>query len=73
MKVAAAMRRQSVLERVTPDDELVGHGVFHMERMDENHIWFQFAGHAFDLIAVNGPHGPELQWIPQAWPDASTD
>ena len=48
-------------ERVVEDDEIFW-GPFHMERMDDDHIWFRIGNSAFDLYASRG----KLTWIPQA-------
>ncbi|MFA5808727.1 MAG: hypothetical protein WC935_00135 [Thermoleophilia bacterium] len=58
----------SHLKRVLEDDEIVGEGgSFHMERMDDDHIWFQVDSIAFDLDVKRG----KLLWRPQCnggWP-----
>lgn len=38
--------------RIKPDDEIVKDD-FHMERMDDDHIWFKVGDMAFDLYAVD--------------------
>lgn len=61
------LSRPDAVQRITPDDEIVGHGAFHMERMSDGHIWFVFAGEAYDLSAHRG----KLIWQPQSpvWPE----
>jgi len=51
-------------DRIYEDDEIVRHNTyFHMERMDEKHIWFSIGEeHNFDLYASKGG---KLTWIPQ--------
>lgn len=46
---------------IEEDDEIV-FGAFHMERMDDDHIWFRIGGASFDLYASGG----KLTWMPQA-------
>ena len=49
--------------RIKIDDEIVKENThFHMERMDDDHIWFTLGDMAFDLYAVDN----KLTWIPQA-------
>ena len=48
--------------RVGIDDEYVHGSVFHMERMDSDHIWFRIGEQAFDLYAKRRG---KLLWIPQ--------
>jgi len=72
-QVAEADRADgSHLERVHEDDEIVCiGGSFHMERMDDDHIWFQVDGLSFGLYAKRS----KLLWMPQAsggWPAVST-
>lgn len=50
-------------DRTIPDDEITisNPSWFHMERMNDDHIWFTIDGRPFDLHAVNGT----LVWVPQ--------
>lgn len=52
-------------DRVQPDDEIVFAGHFHMERMDEDHIWFRIGDASFDLHAVKHRGKVKLTWKPQ--------
>lgn len=50
-------------DRIYEDDEIVRQNTyFHMERMDEGHIWFSIGELKFDLYA--NKRG-KLTWIPQ--------
>ena len=51
-------------DRLILDDEIV-YGPFHMERMDDDHIWFRIGNTCFDLYA-SGHINPKLTWVPQA-------
>lgn len=56
--------------RVTPDDEIVANGEFHMERMSDSGIWFSINGVSFNLGSTRG----KLTWYPgdsEAWPEAA--
>lgn len=42
-----------------PDDEIVGHGFFHVERMDDDHVWIGFTDRdggtvCLDVMAETG-------------------
>jgi len=52
-------------DRVQPDDEIVFHGTFHMERMQDDHIWFNIGGATFDLWAIKHRGKTKLTWKPQ--------
>lgn len=51
-------------DRIVEDDEIVRMNTyFHMERMDDDHIWFNIGDNLqFDLYAKRG----KLLWVPQA-------
>ena len=59
--------------RIVEDDEIVRTNTyFHMERMDDDHIWFNLGDNLqFDLYAKRG----KLLWVPQAesWDAISHD
>ena len=65
--MAGLMKRRSVIKRVSADDEIVGNGHVHIERMNDDHVWMNVCGHAFDFHAVGG----KLVWLPQVddWPE----
>ena len=68
MDIKDAMDRMTVIQHVCPDDEIVANGYFHMERMNDNHIWFNIGGFTFDLTAI----GDMLKWTNQSeWPKDS--
>jgi len=45
-----------------PEDEIVGYGHVHVERMNDGHIWANLCGIAFDFYAKRG----KIRWVPQA-------
>ena len=49
-------------ERITPDDEIVGRGWVHLERMSSGHIWMNILGESYGLKAVKRDR---IQWTAQ--------
>ena len=47
--------------RVIPNDEIVGRGWVHIERMSKGHIWMNILGEPYDLKAVRG----KITWTAQ--------
>jgi hypothetical protein len=64
-----ALEKAGQFKRIEEDDEVVvGDYIFHMERMADDHIWYQIEGQAFDLYVKKG----KLCWLPQTphgWAD----
>lgn len=54
MPWAVAQQRQTVLHYYYPNDEVCGHGMFHLERSSDNEIHFTFGEMAFNLVNRRG-------------------
>lgn len=54
-------KENGIIKRRTPDDEVVGYGHVHIERMDKDHIWMNICGEPYDFYAK----GKKLIWRAQ--------
>jgi len=63
----AAAREGEAVRIGEEEDEIVTHGVIHLERMSDRHIWANLGGVSFDFVAVKG----KLVWRVQGmeWAD----